>query len=152
MRKYYTMILIFLSIAILCFFLDNVFAMNGVVLAMAVVGGPFKELKFGALTLRPTKDGGAKYEESGSDYEVSISPNGDPYSTASARPGYVQQECAFTASEFSEFKKLQDGEPRAGTATAQNGDVITINATIDGEHVLDDGKCEVKLSGKVKIQ
>lgn len=152
MKRYILVIIIFV-VAIACYILESILpSSGGAILAMAVVGGPFKELKFGGITLRPTKDGGAKYESSGSDYEINMSSNGDPYSVASSRPGYIQQECAFTPTEFNEFKKMQDGEARAGTATAQNGDVITLNCAIDGEHILDDGKSEVKLSGKVRIQ
>ena len=125
---------------------------SGSILAMAIVGGPLKELKWGAITLRPTKDGEAEYEESGTDYEFEASPNGDDYSTAEAKIGYIQQECAFTAAEFKEFIAKKDGEKRAGTATMPNGDVLSLNCGIDGEHILSGGKVTVKLSGKVRVQ
>ncbi len=118
----------------------------------AVTGGPFRDLKFGGITLRPTKDGKAEYEANGNDFKVEASPNGDFYSTAEAKVGYVKQECAFTAPEYNEFIALKDGQARAGTATTANGDVLTLNCIIDEEHVLSDGKCEVKLSGKVRVQ
>ena len=119
---------------------------------MAVTGGPFRDLRWGGITLRPTKDGEAEYEANGNDYEIEASPNGDFYSTAEAKVGYVQQECAMTIPEFQEFIALKDGSARAGTATSPNGDVLTLNCAIDGEHILSSGKVTVKLSGKVRVQ
>ena len=118
----------------------------------AVTGGPFRDLKWGGITLRPTKDGDAEYETSGFDFEHEASPNGDVYSTGSARVGYIQQECAMTATEFIELKAMQDGEARSGVATCQNGDVLSINAALDGEIAMSGGKVTIKLAGKVKLQ
>ena len=118
---------------------------------MAITGGPARDFKYGGLTLRPTKDSDFEYEESGFDFENEPSPNGDVYSTGTARIGKVSQECAFTPSEFSEFKKLQDGESRSGVATAPNGDVISVNGAIDGEINLVGGKATVVIAGKIKI-
>lgn len=119
---------------------------------MAIVGGPFRDFKYGGITLRPTRDSEHEYESNGSDFEVEASPNGDFYSTAAAKVGYVQQECAFTVPEFNDFIRLKDGQARAGTATSPNGDVITVNGIIDGEHILSNGRCTVKISGKVRVQ
>ena len=119
---------------------------------MAITGGPFRDLKWGGTVLRPTKDGDAEYDLSGFDYEHEASPNGDVYSKGSARVGYISQECIFTAEEFKNFKAMQDGVARSGTATCPNGDVLSIDAAIDGEHQMSGGKCTVKLSGKVKLQ
>lgn len=119
---------------------------------MAITGGPFKDLKYGGMVLRPTKDSDAEWDISGFDFEHEASPNGDVYSTGNARVGYASQECAFTAEEFKQFKAMQDGEARSGTATCPNGDVLSLNVAIDGEHQLSGGKCTVKLAGKVKLQ
>jgi hypothetical protein len=119
---------------------------------MAITGGPARDFKYGGMVLRPTKDGELEYESNGSDYEVEASPNSDFYSTAEAKVGFVSQECAFTVPEFNEFIKMKDGSSRAGTLTSPNGDVITINGIIDGEHTLSGGKCTVKISGKVRVQ
>ena len=119
---------------------------------MALTGGPLREFKWGGLKLRPTTDGEAEYETNGLQFETEASPNGDVYSTGSARIGYVQQECAFTTSEYEAFKNLQDGTSRSGTATLIDGSVLSINGIIEGEHVLSDGKITVKIAGKVRFQ
>jgi len=119
---------------------------------MAITGGPARDFKYGGLPLRPTKDSDFEYDESGFDFENEPSPNGDVYSTGNARIGYISQECAFTPSEFREFKRLQDGSSRSGTATAPNGDVISVNGAIDGEINLVGGKATIKIAGKVRVQ
>jgi hypothetical protein len=141
------------SFAMMLFLVVSVMidALKPIVL-FALVGGPFRDFKWGGLPLRPTKDSGAEFEEGGFSFEKSASPNGDSYSTGTAVIGYVQQECAFTAAEFKAFKAMQDGDNRSGVATMPNGDVLSINASIEGEHVLSDGKCTVKLAGKIKLQ
>jgi len=122
------------------------------IIKFAITGGPARDFKWAGITLRPTKDSGCEYELGGFSFEKSASPNGDSYSTGQAITGYFQQECAFTAEEFKAFKAFQDGDDRSGVATMPNGDVLNINASIEGEHVLSDGKCTVKLSGKIKLQ
>ena len=119
---------------------------------MAITGGPLRDLKWGGITLRPTKDGEYECQYSGYEYEVNASPNGDTYADQSSVVGYIQQECAMTQTEFSAFKKLQDGAARSGSATAPNGDVLSLNCIIDGEHTISGGKVTVKLSGKVRLQ
>ena len=119
---------------------------------MAVTGGPFRDFKWGGISLRPTKDGDAEWDVSGFDFEAEASPNGDDYSTGTARIGYVQQECAMTASEFNALKRMQDGAKRSGVATCPNGDVLSLNAALDGEINLSGGKATIKLAGKVKLQ
>ena len=119
---------------------------------MAITGGPFRDLKWAGITLRPTKDSDAEYDETGFDFEHELSPNQDIYSTGTARIGYVQQECAFTPTEFKTIKQLQDGVLRAGSATAPNGDVLSIDAALDGEINLAGGKATIRLAGKVRVQ
>lgn len=119
---------------------------------MALTGGPARDIKWGGLVLRPTKDGELEFQTNSFEYETEASPNGDNYATASAIIGYVQQECAFTPTEFSELKRLQDGEERSGVVTAVNGDVISINGRIEGELLLADGKATVKFAGQVRVQ
>lgn len=119
---------------------------------MPVTGGPARDLKYGGLVLRPTKDGELEFQENSFEYETEASPNGDDYATASAIIGYIQQECAFTPQEFSELKRLQDGEKRSGVVTAVNGDVISVNGRIEGELLLADGKATVKIAGNVRVQ
>ncbi len=119
---------------------------------MVLTGGPFKDFKWGGQTLRPTKDGEAEYQKGKTQFERDASPNGDSYATGEAVVGFVQQECAFTPTEFSELEALQDGAERSGTATAQNGDVISMNGSIDGELTLVGGKATVKIAGKVNVQ
>lgn len=119
---------------------------------MAIVGGPFKDLKWGGMTFTPTKDGDAEYDESGTDFEHEASPNGEIYSTGAARIGYVQQECVFTPSTFSDMKKMQDGNTRSGSATAPNGEVLSIDGALDGEINLSGGKATVRIAGKVRAQ
>lgn len=119
---------------------------------MAVIGGPFRDLKWGGLTLRPTKDSDAEYDLPGFDFEHESSPNGDIYSTGNARTGYIQQECAFTPEEFKLLKDLQDGELRSGSATAPNGSVLSLNCALDGEINLGGGKATVRLAGKIRVQ
>ena len=118
---------------------------------MALTGGPFRSFKFGGLELRPTESAG-EYELNGLQFETAASPNGDVYSAGSPRIGYVQQECAFDTNEYNSFKALQDGTPRAGTATAMDGTVIYVNGVIEGDQVLSDGKITVKIAGKVRVQ
>ena len=150
--KILKMLFIVLIVVAAFLLLNNAAESSGVIMAMAVVSGPFIELKWAGITFNPTEDGEAKYKPSGKTYEVKMSPNDVPYSEMSAHAGYVSQECVFTPTEFEEFLSNQDGEPRAGTATAPNGDVLTLNCAIDGEMELSNGKCEVKLSGLVKLQ
>lgn len=119
---------------------------------MAVVSGPFRDLKWGGIVLRPSKDSGASIQVSGFEFEHDMSPNEDVYSKGSAVVGYVEQECAMTFAEYSDLKKLQDGTARAGTGTLMNGDVASLNCAIDGELKFDDGKVKIKLAGKVKLQ
>jgi len=122
------------------------------IIKMALTGGPFRDFKWGGLTLRPTKDGDAEWQVSGREYETEASPNGDDYATETAVVGYIQQECAMTTEEFNEFKQLQDGEARSGIATAPDGSVLSMNGRIEGEHILTGGKVTVKIAGKVRLQ
>ena len=117
-----------------------------------LTGGPLRELKWGGITFRPTKDGEPEHEYDGTDYTSESSPNGDFYVTGEKKTGYVQQECAMNPGEFDEFKALQDGTARAGTATMPNGDVLSLNCIIDGEHLLTNGKVTVRLAGSVRLQ
>lgn len=119
---------------------------------MAIIIGHLRDFKWADITFRPTKDGEAEVQPDSSEYESERSPNGDFYSTESSIIGYVQQECVMTATEYFEFKKKQDGTSRAGTATMANGDVISMNCIIEGEHILSGGKITIKLAGKVRLQ
>lgn len=119
---------------------------------MPITGGPLKDFKWGGQTLRPTKDGEPEIEYGGFNFEPEQSPNGDIYSTSEAIPGFVSQECSFTAEEFKTLKDKQDGVERAGTATAANGDVISINGLLAEEIILAGGKATVKIAGKVRLQ
>ena len=132
------------------YLIDNL-AADGLILGV-LTGGPFRDLKWRGFTFRPTQDGEAEFELSGTNYEKEASPNGDGYSTGTPHIGYVQQECAMDAGEYAEFKKLQDGVDAAGTATAQNGDVLSVNGSLDGEQTLSGGKITVKIAGKVNLQ
>lgn len=125
---------------------------SGLILGMAITGGPLRDLKWGGMTLRPTKDGDYECQLSGYEYEANASPNGDTYANQSSVVGYVTQECAMTQTEFNDLKKKQDGTARSGSATCPNGDVLSLNCILDGEHVLSGGKLKVKLSGKVRLQ
>ena len=118
---------------------------------MPITGGPAREFKW-VQSWRPTKDGDLEYDEGGFDFEAEPSPNGDDYSTGTARIGYVQQEVAMTPSEFKELKKLQDGVKRSGSVTAPNGEVLSIDAALDGEINLVGGKATIRLAGKVRVQ
>lgn len=123
------------------------------IMMFVLVGGPFRDFKWGGLpAFRPTKDSGAEFKLGGFQFEHSLSPNDDIYSTGTSEVGYVQQECAMTAEEYKNFIALNDGEARSGTATMPNGDVMSINAAIEGEHILSDGKITIKLAGKIKLQ
>lgn len=117
-----------------------------------ITGGPLRDLKFGGLTYRPTKDSGSEVKLSAFEFENMLSPNGDIYSTGNSEIGYVQQECAMTAAEYKAHIAMQDGNPRSGVATMPNGDVLSINAAIEGEQILSDGKITVKFAGFVKLQ
>lgn len=119
---------------------------------MPITGGSLKDFKWGGQTLRPTKDGEPEIEYGGFNYEPEQSSNGDIYSTAEAIPGFVSQECSFTAEEFKTLKDKQDGVERAGTATTQSGDVISINGLLAEEIMLAGGKATVKIAGKVRLQ
>lgn len=119
---------------------------------MAITGGPLKQFEWGGLTLTPTKDGEPEWQPTGTNFEAQPSPNGNTYSDGEATIGYVQQECAMTSEEFAEFIDLKDGSPRSGTATFLNGDVLTLDCAIDGEHLLTNGKVTVKLAGSVNLQ
>lgn len=119
---------------------------------MALIGGPFKTFKWRGFDFQSTKDGEAEVEESGINFTKEASPDGEGYTTGEARVGYVQQECVMTSARYSEFKRLQDGLDGSGTATALNGDVWSINGSLDGEQTLAGGKVTVKIAGKVKLQ
>lgn len=142
--------LVMLVLAVVSFFVFG--TESGVMMSMALVGGPFRELKWGGITFRPTKDGEPETELSGNDYEFEASPNGDDYATAEAKVGYIQQECAMTQDEFNIFIALKDGVKRSGVATASNGDVLSLDCGISGEHILSGGKVTVKLAGRVELQ
>lgn len=117
-----------------------------------VTGGPFRDLKWGGITYRPTKDSDAEVKLSGVEFENSLSPNGDVYSTGTWVPGHAAQECAMTAEEFKAHIALQDGNTRSGVATMPNGDILSIDAAIEGEQMLSGGKITVKFTGKLKLQ
>ena len=117
-----------------------------------LTGGPFKDYKWGGIIFRPTKDGEGSYQKSKTQFETEMSPNGDPYATGESVPGFTEQECAFTVAEFAAAEALQDGAERSGTATAQNGDVLSMNGILDGEFTLVGGKATVKIAGKVNVQ
>ncbi len=117
-----------------------------------IIGGPFKDFKFGGFTFTPVKDSGSELETSGVDFEANSSSNGEIYAIGNARAGYVQQECVMTLKEYKTFKAMQDGETRSGTATMLDNSVVSMNGLIDGEHALSDGKITVKISGKVDVQ
>jgi len=144
-------ILFALVIMAVVYALFDSLATEGVILGV-ITGGPLKDFKWGGITLRPTKDGEPEWETSGTNYEKSASPNGDSYNEGEARIGYVQQECAFSTQEWKEFKALQDADDRSGTATTQDSEVLSINGSIDGEHVLANGKATVKIAGAVRVQ
>ena len=152
--KIFKIVTCFVLMVLVAYLLESFLASiatDGLILGV-LTGGPFRDLKWRGFTFRPTNDGEAEFELSGTDYEKNASPNGDGYSTGTARIGFVQQECAMDAGEYVEFKKLQDGTDGAGTATAQNGDVLSINGSLDGEQVLSGGKITVKIAGKVNLQ
>lgn len=119
---------------------------------MAVVGGPFRDFKWGGITFFPVKDSGAEWKENGFEFENEISSNQEPYSSASSVVGYAQQECVMTPEQFTAFNALKDGVARSGVATAPDGSVISMNGAIDGEVALADGKVTVKIAGKVSVQ
>lgn len=145
-------ILITLCIALAFeFFILPQISGGGVLLAV-IVGGPLRDFKWGGLTLRPTKDSGAEVKLSRFEFENSLSPNDDLYATGTSVVGYVQQECAMTAEEFKSLIDLQDGDTRSGVATMPNGDILSVNGALEGEHMLSDGKVTVKIAGKVKLQ
>lgn len=151
--KTFKILIVLAIVALISYIFESIFAGGGgLILSMPIIGGPAKELKWAGITFRTTKDGDLGFEESGTDYEFEASPNGDDYSTAEAKVGYIEQECSFTVAEYKEFIAYKDGTKRAGTATAPNGDVISLNCGIDGEHKLEGGKMTVKLSGKVRVQ
>ena len=119
---------------------------------MAITGGPALDLKWGGTIFAPT-DSELEYDLSGYDFENKMSGNGsDIYAEGKPRVGYVSQECAMTAAEFKAFKAMQDGAARSGTVTCPNGDVLSINGAIEGEHNLSSGKCKIKIAGKVRLQ
>lgn len=119
---------------------------------MAIIGGPFRDFKWGGLTFSPVKDSDAEWKKSGFEYENDMSPNGNVYSTQSSVVGYVQQECVMTPEEYATYQDLQDGEARSGIATAPDGSVISLNGAIDGEQILAGGKVTIKIAGKVRVQ
>ncbi|MCK5613743.1 hypothetical protein KAR91_68395 [Candidatus Pacearchaeota archaeon] len=149
--KVFKIIIIFILIGLVAYLVDS-FAAGGLIMAMPITGGPFRDFTWGGQTLRPSKDGEAEIEYGDTQYEPEQSPNGDVYSTAESIAGYVQQECIFTAEEFKELKGKQDGAERSGTATLPNGDVVSMNGLLAGEVVLAGGKATIKIAGKVRLQ
>jgi len=119
---------------------------------MSIKGGSFREFKWAGITFQPTQGETGKFEISGIDYTIKQSPNGDPYAEGESKPGMVSQSCVMIPSEYDTFKSKQDGQFYSGTATTLGGEVVSLNCAIDGEHVLDDGKVEVKLAGTVNVQ
>jgi hypothetical protein len=145
-------IIIALVIAVLVSYFFDGGATGGVIMSMALIGGPLKDFKYASIPLHPTKDGEAEVEFSGINYERSQSPDGTGYTEGEARPGYVQQECVMTVKEYQTFKKKQDGGDYSGSATMPNGDILSINGSIDGEQLLTNGKVTVKIAGEVRVQ
>ena len=133
-------------------YLIDATAAGGITMAMALTGGPAKQFEWGGITFNPTKDGEPEWQKTKVNYEKNPSPNGNSYSEGEATVGFFQQDCAMTPEEFSEFEDLQDGEDRSGTVTFLNGDVLTLDCSIDVEHLLTSGKVTVKLAGDVNLQ
>jgi len=112
-----------------------------------VTGGPLRDLKYGGFVLTPDSEAKHKKQSAKMQYEAKRSPNGKTYSTAESVTGFIEQDCVFQGSEFSEFEELQDGVERSFVATTEAGTVITGKGIIDGEMQEDDGKATVKISG-----
>jgi len=117
-----------------------------------IVGGPFRDLKWGGLSLYPAGEAEAEWKLSGFEYEHEMSSNQEPYSTAKSVIGYIQQECVFSPDEYNDYISLNDGTPRAGVATAPDGSIIQFNGAIDGEVNLANGRLTVRIAGKVSVQ
>lgn len=120
---------------------------------MAVLGvfGSLTSLKWGGITFHP-KDEEPEIDFSGRDYEVEITGDGEAYSSAKNRKGMLKTTCQMSLTEFATFKKLQDGQFRSGTASTVNGDVLVLNAAIDGECAWKNGEVEVTFAGKIRKQ
>lgn len=117
-----------------------------------LTGGPLRELKWGGITFRPTKDGEPEYEQSGIDYTSEPSPNGDFYVTGENKVGYIQQECSVTPDEYDIILSQKDGVSRPGSATFLNNSVLSLDCILDSEHINTNGKLTVRLAGKVRLQ
>ena len=117
-----------------------------------VTAGPLRDFRWGGVALTPTMDGEVEYKTSDREYEIKRAGNGDTYSESEVAVPYVQQDIVVTASEYETLRDLQDGEARSGTATLPNGDVLSLNCSIDGEITPANGVLTLKLAGDVKVQ
>lgn len=146
----FVLIIVCIAIIFELFILPHI--VTGGLILSVIVGGPFRDFKWGGLTFRPVKDSGAEVKLSKFEFENNMSPNEDVYATSTSVIGHVQQECAITADEYKSLIAMQDGEARSGVATMPNGDILSVNGALDGEHLLSDGKITIKIAGKVKLQ
>lgn len=150
--KIFKIIIAFVVLGLVTYLFDSMEA-GAIITAGGITGGPLRSFEWGGLTLMPSGDGEPEFETSGINFERKASSNGDTYAEGEARIGYVQQECQFTPAKWIAFKALQDDAvERSGTATFLNGDVLSLNCSIDGEHILTSGKATVKLAGAVELQ
>lgn len=120
--------------------------------SIGVTAGPLKDFKWGGISLNSTQDGEAEYKTSDREYEIKRSGNGNQYAESEAVVPYVQQDVVVTAALYEALQALQDGQPRAGTATLPNGDVLSLNCAIDGELTPSNGVLTLKLAGDVRVQ
>ena len=119
---------------------------------LGIPGGPFKSFKYGGLNLHPKEDATPEVEFSGRDFDVKITGDDENYSEATSKPGMILCDCVMDLADYKTLSAMKDGSPRAGTATDANGNVLSINAAINGEMKLVNGVVSLNLAGKVRMQ
>jgi len=112
--------------------------------------GPLKSLKWAGMPLNP--EGEPEVELGGTDYEANITGNGHVYPAATPKVGHLKTDVIMTGDEYKAVKKMQDGKPRAGSATMQDGKVLSLDCMLTGEIPLSDSKVSLTLSGGVRFQ
>ena len=115
-----------------------------------ITGGPFLNFKWGGMNLAP--NGEPEIVFSGRDYETKLAGDESSYAESKTRIGKISMDVVMSMSEYKSLCAMQDGKPRAGVGTTANGDVIMINAAIEGEIPIKNGIVSLALTGKVRLQ
>jgi len=119
---------------------------------MGMIFGPFRSAKYGGVNLSPKDDSSPKIEYSGRSYEGKMAGDGNFYSTATPKPGYIEFDIVGDIDTYNKLQKMQDGASRSGVFTMEDGTQLEVNAMIDGDLTYDNGTISMRLVGRVRKQ